>query len=111
MAEEDRELEEIRKRKLAELLAQQAMAQEEQEKEKEIKEERANILRRYLTSEARERLARVRLVKPELAEAVENQIIYLAQTGRLNRTITDDELKLLLQRLSENRRDIRIERR
>ncbi|MCI4434358.1 MAG: DNA-binding protein [Thermoplasmata archaeon] len=111
MAEEDRELEEIRRRKLAQLLAQQSVEEQEIEKEKEVQEERLKILRKYLSSEARERLNRVKLVKPELAEAVENQIIYLAQTGRLNRVISDEEIKTLLARLSEGQRDIKIERR
>ncbi|HEU12617.1 MAG: DNA-binding protein [Thermoplasmata archaeon] len=111
MSEEDRELEEIRRRKLAQLLAQQSMEEQEVQKEREVQEERLRILRQYLTSEARERLNRVKLVKPDLAEAVENQIIYLAQTGRLNRMITDDEIRTLLARLSEGKRDIKIERR
>ncbi|MGC8584840.1 MAG: DNA-binding protein [Thermoplasmata archaeon] len=111
MDEEDKELEEIRRRKMAQLLAEQARAEEEEEKEKAVKEEKSRILRQYLTTEARQRLANVRLVKPELAEAVENQIIYLAQIGRLNRIITDDELKMLLSKLTEKSRDIKIERR
>ncbi|MGC8689365.1 MAG: DNA-binding protein [Thermoplasmata archaeon] len=111
MSEEDRELEEIRRRKLAQLLAQQSTEEQEVQKEREVQEERLRILRQYLTSEARERLNRVKLVKPDLAEAVENQIIYLAQTGRLNRMITDDEIRTLLARLSEGKRDIKIERR
>lgn len=111
MENEDKELEEIRRKKIAQLLAQQAQEEEEVEKEKAIQEEKAKILRQYLTTEARQRLANVRLVKPELAEAVENQIIYLAQIGRLNRAITDDELKLLLSKLSQKSRDIKIERR
>lgn len=111
MPEEDKELEEIRKRKLAQLLAQQAASDQEEEKEREYQEQRANILRKYLTSEARTRLNNVKMVKPDLAEAVENQIIYLAQTGRLNREITDEELKSLLARLNQTRREIKIERR
>jgi len=111
MAEEDRELEEIRKRKMAQLLAQQSASEQEEEKEREYQEERARILRKYLSSEARVRLTNVKMVKPDLAEAVENQIIYLAQTGRLNRVISDDELKSLLARLNQGRHEIKIERR
>ncbi len=109
---EDRELEEIKRRKMMELM-QQGAAQENVEERRREEEEAARqaILRQILEPEARERLARIKLVRPELAEAVENQLIILAQSGRLGRMITDDELKSILSRLTSQRREIRIERR
>ncbi|AGB03929.1 DNA-binding protein [Aciduliprofundum sp. MAR08-339] len=109
---EDRELEEIKRRKMMELM-QQSAAQENVEERRREEEEAARqaILRQILEPEARERLARIKLVRPELAEAVENQLIILAQSGRLGRMITDDELKSILSRLTSQRREIRIERR
>ncbi|MGC8497676.1 MAG: DNA-binding protein [Thermoplasmata archaeon] len=108
--EEDKELEELRKKKLAQMMSQQ-QGSEAQEEEKRERAQRAEILRAILTPEARERLTNVRLVKPELVENVENQLIYLAQSGRLNHMITDGELKSLLLKLTEKSRDIKIERR
>lgn len=103
MATEDDELEAIRRRKLQEIQQEMLM----QAEAKAIEEERARyeaqkhaILRQILTSEARERLGRLRTVRPELVAMVEEQLIALAQTGRLNRVIDDDELKQLLARLS-----------
>ena len=46
---------------------------------------KSNALRTLLTSEARERLANVKMVKPEVAEVIENSIIQQASTGRLKR--------------------------
>jgi len=112
--EEDKELEEIKRRKLMELMRQQAlMQQNEEEEKKRVEEEAARqaILRQIMEPEARERLARLRLVRPELAQAVENQLIILAQSGRLMKKISDGELKEILRRLTSQRREIKIERR
>ncbi len=112
--EEDKELEEIKRRKLMELMRQQALVQQsEEEKIRKEEEEAARqaLLRQILEPEARERLARLKLVRPEVAQAVENQLIILAQSGRLMRKISDDELKEILRRLTSQRREIRIVRR
>lgn len=99
---EDEELEEIKRRKLAEMW-----------KRLEEKERRAQIeaaLRQILTPEARERLSNLRLVKPELAQALEEQLINLARSGRVKIPITDDFLKRLLSEIYEQtHRDTRIE--
>ncbi|MEM2203379.1 MAG: DNA-binding protein [Sulfolobales archaeon] len=105
----DEELELIKRRKMAEL-ARRA-EQERVRKEREAAEEalRQELLRRILTYEARERLANLRLVKPELVKSIEDQLIALAQSGRIKIPISDDELKTILQNLFERtRRDIKI---
>ena len=58
---------------------------------------RENVIRVALTSEARQRLTNVRMVKPEVAHAIEEYIIQLVSSGRLKRTIDDEQLKELLQ--------------
>ncbi len=105
----DEELEMIKRRKMAEL-ARRA-EQERARREREAAEEalRQELLRRILTPEARERLANLRLVKPELVKSLEDQLIVLAQSGRIKIPITDEELKTILQNLFERtRREIRI---
>lgn len=109
--EEDKELEEIKRRKMMELLQRQQVQEEEKEREEEEEIARQNVLRQILEPEARERLANIRLARPDLAKAVENQLILLAQNGRLARKITDEELKEILRRLTSQRREIRIVRR
>jgi len=106
---DDRELEEIRRRKLLEL--QRQLEEEEKRKalEAEMRARKEAILRRILTDQARERLANIRLVKPELAEAAENLIIQLVQAGQLIPPVTDEQVKALLLRLdSQARREFKI---
>lgn len=110
MNEEDRELEELRRKRMEQLMAQ-AQKTEDIETRKEIEAQRMLILRQILTPEARERLARLRLVRPEIAEALENQLIYLAQSGKIRGMISDDQLKEILKRIMGERRDIKITRR
>ncbi len=105
----DEELEEIKRRRLEEIYRRKEA--ERLEKERKAQEEaiKRELLRRILTPEARERLANLRLVKPELVEALENQLIALAQSGKLKIPVTDEELKEILYQISERtRRDIRI---
>jgi programmed cell death protein 5 len=53
----------------------------------------------------------VRLVKPELAAAVENYLINSASSGRINRPLTDEELKQLLMRIQQPKREFKFGRR
>lgn len=64
-----------------------------------------------LDVEARQRLTNVKMVKPELAAAVENYLLNAATTGRLNRAITDEELKQILTTIQQPKRDFKISRR
>ena len=111
----DPELAELRRRRvqqLQEMQTGQGNAYAAQQAEMERREsERAEILRRVLTPEARERLGRIRLAKPEVAQAVEQQVIALAAAGRIARPLDDATLRALLERLMPERRDIHITRR
>jgi|TARA_B100001146_G_C16135999_1_gene414599 programmed cell death protein 5 len=78
-------------------------------------EEQANIqkdimLKQILSSDARVRLNNVKLVKPELANLVENYLIGLATQGRAQGQITDDQLKQILMSTQKPKRDFKINR-
>ena len=116
--QEDPELAALRMRRAREIQEMQArggpdpLAVAQQNAEVQRREsERFEVMRRLLTPEARERLARIRLAKPEVANAVEQQIMSLAASGRLQRQIDDPTLRALLERLMPERREIHITRR
>ncbi len=110
-AGEDDELEAIRRRRLQELQSQQAQAMAQQQMRDQVEAQKQLILRQILTPEARERLGRIELAYPELTESIENQLIALAQSGRVQRAIDDPTLRQILERIIPKRREIKIERR
>ncbi|MBR9680668.1 MAG: hypothetical protein GOU98_02485 [Candidatus Altiarchaeota archaeon] len=64
------------------------------------------LLRKGMSSDARERLGRIKVANPELAEKVEMIALQFIQQGK---TINDEVLKELLSRLTP-KRDIKIRR-
>jgi len=67
---------------------------------KKIEELKRIILKKILSKEAKERLGRIRMVKPELAAQLELYLIQLYQTGKLKKEISDKELKAILNSLA-----------
>ncbi len=110
MADED-ELEALRQKKLQEL---QLRAQQEaavQEQNKQLDAQRQMLMRQLLTPEARERLANLRMTRPDVVESVENQLIMLVQQGRVTQQIDDYTLRQILRKVMPKKREIKIERR
>ncbi|MDO9324897.1 MAG: DNA-binding protein [Methanoregula sp.] len=110
----DDELSELRKRRMAQLQQQagdQQGMQEELERQQKQKSQIQMLLMQVLETDARERLNTIKLTKPEFAASVEQQLVALAQSGRLKNKITDAQLKELLRQLAPARRDYSITRR
>ncbi|MHA2238605.1 MAG: DNA-binding protein [Candidatus Hodarchaeales archaeon] len=112
MVDDDRELEELRKRRLEKLqndqLEQQQLQQQQEEQRRQVENQRQLILKGILTDEARERLGRIKLAKPEFAASIENQLIQLAASRRIAEKINDDQLKTLLKQMDQSKRESRI---
>lgn len=111
------DIEEIRRRRMAELqqqaAAQQAQqqpsdAQSQEQMRRELEAQKKQAMMQILTPEARSRLANLRLTKPEFVEQIELQLIQLAQMGRVQSKINDQQLKELLRKLSGQKREINI---
>jgi programmed cell death protein 5 len=71
---------------------------------------RQKALMVLLDQDARQRLMNIRMVKPDLALAVENYLITAASSGKLNRALSDDELKQLLINLQQPKKQFKINR-
>lgn len=83
----------------------EAAAAAERERQRALREQ---ILRIILTSEARLRLNNIRMVRPDQAQIIEDQLIQLAQAGKINRRIGDEELKRMLASLQQPKREFKI---
>ena len=104
------ELEQLRRRRLAEL--QRASAEEDRraEVQQHVEVQKQAVLKRILTVEARQRLTNIKMVRPEFADQLELQLIQLAQSGRVKLPISDAQLKDALVRMQSQRKDITIRR-
>jgi len=71
---------------------------------------REGVLRMALTSEARQRLANVKMVRPDLATSIEDYVVQLASSGRLKRALDDEQVKQMLASLQDKKREIKIRR-
>lgn len=92
------ELEKLKKEKMQEA-AESGEAQEQQEEQ--IRQQLKQIASQILTDEARSRLGNIRVAKPDLASAIEYQLVQLHRAGQINGKIDDDQLKRLLKRIQE----------
>jgi len=104
--EYDAELEQLKQKRMTEM-SRQTAAEEEQTKVESAKQA---ALRMILEPEARQRMANIKMIKPEFAQQVEMQLIQLAQSGKVKVPITDPQLKQLLMQLAPKKRDFTIRR-
>lgn len=111
---DDEELEELRKEKLEQLKEQQQGGADEEAMEAQRQQAEAQkkaLLRQALTDGARQRLNSVKMSKPEFGEQVEQQVVALAQSGRLNGKIDEERMKSLLEELKPESQEFDIRRR
>ena len=109
----DEKLEELKKKKLEQLKKQAASEEgidQQSDQEEEFEKQKKLLLIRILTPEARERLGNIKVARPKIAENIEQQLIMLAQSGRLQNKINDKQLRELLSRIIPKKRDIKIKR-
>ncbi|MEM2947714.1 MAG: DNA-binding protein [Candidatus Bathyarchaeia archaeon] len=106
----EEELEELRQKKLLALQRKIAEEQRKAQMEQQLEMQKQAILKSILTPEARQRLANLKLVKPEFTAQLELQLIQLAQTGKLPIPLTDEQLKQILIQLQAQKREIKIRR-
>ncbi|MFB6146457.1 MAG: DNA-binding protein [Halobacteriaceae archaeon] len=110
---EDDRLEELREERLDELQEQQEEGAQEAAKAQQdaADAQKKAMLRKHLTDGARQRLTSVRMSKPQVADQVEQQVLAVAQSGRLDGKIDEDQMKELLRELTPDSKSFDIKRR
>ncbi len=106
----DNELEAIRNRRMIGLRQQVLEEQRKTEQLQALETQKLSVLRQILTSEARQRLNRIKLVKPDFVAQLELQLIQIAQSGKVRLPINDELLKKILIQLRPVKREIRFRR-
>jgi programmed cell death protein 5 len=110
----EEELERLREEKMEQIKEQQGG--EDQQEAMEAQREQAEaqkkaVLRQNLTDGARKRLNTVKMSKPDVGEQVEQQLVALAQSGRIQEKIGEEQMKELLQELTPDSKSFDIRRR
>ena len=81
-----------------------------QPNEEQVSAQKDILLKQILSGEARLRLNNVKMVKPELANLVENYLLGLASQGKAQGQITDEQLKQILMSAQQPKKDFKINR-
>ena len=81
-----------------------------QPNEEQVSAQKDILLKQILSGEARLRLNNVKMVKPELANMVENYLLGLSAQGKAQGQITDEQLKQILMSAQQPKKDFKINR-
>ena len=106
----DDELENLRQKRLLELQQQSDQDQKQAQAKKQLEAQKQALLKQILTTESRQRLTNLRMIKPEFTEQIELQLIQLAQMGKIPIPLSDDQLKQILIQLQSRKREPKIRR-
>ena len=98
---DDAELNAIRSARLSELQKNSGQAPADQGGDKKD-DMKLSMLSQILETNARERLSRVRIVRPDRADAVEQYIIKLAATGNITRKLSENDIVEILDGISRD---------
>ena len=109
----EEELERLREQKREQLKEQ--MGEEESEalesQRQQAEAQKQALLRQTLTDGARKRLNTVKMSKPQVGEQVEQQVVALARSGRVQGKIDEEKMKELLRELTPDSKSFDIKRR
>jgi programmed cell death protein 5 len=109
----EEELEQLREQKREQLKDQMGEGEGEavDAKRQQAEAQKKAVLRQHLTDGARKRLNTVKMSKPDVGEQVEQQIVALASSGRIQGEIDEQKMKELLREMTPDSKSFDIRRR
>ena len=117
---DDERLEKLREQRMQELQEQAegqgggdaaAQAEAQQAAEDRAQAQQEAMLKQYLTDSARQRLNAVEMSKPDFAKQVKQQVLAIAQSGRIQGQIDEEQMKEILRELKPDSGGFDIRRR
>jgi programmed cell death protein 5 len=107
------DLEEIRRRRMQELMQGQMQQQSQQQmqramQEQQVAEQIKVILNQILEPAARDRLSNIRIASPEFARQIEMLLIQLYQGGQLPQKLSDENFKKILEKIRSKKKETKI---
>jgi len=90
--------EDIKNRMLQQRMQEQFASQMQQ---KQLEEIIKNIMLKIMDKKAGERLANLKLVRPEIAMQLELYLAQLYEAGQIKGTITEEQLIMMLKKITE----------
>ena len=79
------------------------MTEEDMKQQEEMNAMKKVIMQKILDRSAIERLGRIRLVKPDMANQLELYLMQLYQSGKLKNVVTEQQLIMILDSLSSKK--------
>ncbi len=104
------DIEELKEKKMGELKQKLLERKKAEEEAAQAEAQLESVLRTALSTEAKARLGNVMIVNRGLYLKAAQAIVYLFQNGKLSGKIQDNEMRLLLERLSGRKPEFRIVR-
>lgn len=75
----------------------------------QMEQQKREILRRYLTDGAFERIANVRMASPDMYHRFVDLVVSLVRANRLSGKLSEEQLKELLARLASTKEEPKLE--
>ncbi|XP_045110318.1 uncharacterized protein D2005.3-like [Portunus trituberculatus] len=97
---EDKELAELRARRMQELQGMQQQHQKQEEMQQQQQQAINGLLNQVLDQQARARLNTISVAKPERGRQLESVILQMATTGQLAGKLTEADLVALVERVN-----------
>lgn len=96
--------EEIKRKMLQQRMTQMSSEQMQQaQQQQQMEEVLKTVMSQVLDRKAKERLSNLKLVKPDIAMQLEMYLAQLFQSGQLRERITDEQLVIILKKITEKR--------
>ncbi len=75
----------------------------EEIQQQQLEEMKKTVMKKILSKDAVERMARIKLVKPDIANNLELYLMQMYQSGKIRSEISDEQLKTVLDALTSKK--------